>query len=89
MPNLTKAIPWIVLMSILALILSIVVIIAIAMVPEYVIYGMIILTTILLGIGLIVSFVLNIIPLVTIFIILGVIWIIIVSIIFFCYRQKF
>ena len=89
MPNLTKAIPWTVLMSILALVLSIVVVIAIAMVPEYVIYGMIILTTILLGTGLIVSFVLNIIPLVTIFIILGVVWIIIVTIIFFCYRQKF
>lgn len=76
-------------MSILGLILSIVVVIAVAMVPEYVIYGMIILTTILLGTGLIVSFVLNIIPLVTIFIILGVVWIIIVSIIFFVIDKSF
>lgn len=52
-PSMASAIPYICLMGLFSLILSVVLVIAISKIPRIVIYGMIVLTFVLIAVGIV------------------------------------
>jgi len=73
-------------MGLLSLVLSVVLVIAISKIPQYVIYGTIILTFILIVAGIIAGIVLGALPLALVCGIFGIIWTILIAVMFCCWR---
>lgn len=88
-PDLLKAVPFIILMSVFALILCVLIVIAISKIPKVVIYGMLVMTFLLVVIGIIAGVVLGLMELVIICAIFGLIWGILVAVLLCCFRDQF
>ena len=89
LPNMFKALPYIILMSVFSIVLSIVVVILISKAPKIVIYSMMGFTFLIILAGIIGGILLNIIELTIISAIFGLVWIIFMSVMFCCYRSQF
>lgn len=88
-PSLSGAIPYILMMGLFSLILSVVLVIAISKIPKFVIYGTIIVTFILIVIGFIGGLVIGEPALSIVCGIFGLVWTLLVVIMFCCWRQQF
>lgn len=88
-PDMFEALPWIGLMGILALVLSLAIVIAVSRKPKVVIYGMLILTSCLIVAGIIGGMLLDLLELTIISIMFGLLWGIFLAILLFCYRDQF
>jgi hypothetical protein len=87
-PSLSGAIPYILLMALFSLILSVVLVIAISKVPKVVVYGTIILTFILIVVGFIAGLIIGEIALTIICGVFGFIWTILALVMFCCWRDQ-
>lgn len=88
-PSLTGAIPYICLMGIFSLILSIVLVIAISKIPKIVIYGTIAITFILIVVGIIAGLVTGVVALAIACAVFGLVWGILVAVMFCCWKDQF
>lgn len=88
-PNLLQAAPYIILMSVFALVLSLVIVIAISKVPKVIIYGLIVFTFLLIAAGIIGGLVMGVMELAIVCGIFGLIWGILVAVMFCCFKEQF
>lgn len=83
-----KALPWILLMAVFTLILCGVLIIAMSKIPKVIVYGMMVLTCLLIVGGIALGVVLSALPLVIVFGIFGFIWTLFAMIMCCCWRDQ-
>ena len=88
-PSLSGAIPYILLMGLFSLILSVVLVIAISKIPKVVIYGTIVVTFILIAVGFVGGFVIGEPAWSIICGIFGLIWTLLIVVMFCCWREQF
>ncbi len=88
-PNLLPAVPYIILMSIFALVLSLVIVIAISKIPKVMIYGIMVLTFFLIVGGIVGGLVTGLIELTIICSTFGLVWGITTAVMLCCFREQF